>query len=125
MKIAISKRGKLLILVIPTMLVLSVSFYGVFPGDKLQADYDEIQPGMTLQEVSKILEKDKIESAHIRISFSAGEPPREVYKEVDSVLLPGGSIWVGIDENDRILKKGIQRPGIQAIWNHWKRQLGL
>lgn len=121
MKIALSNRGKLGLLVgIPIMLGLAVAFYLTFSRSALQADYDKIQIGMSASEADSFLVMEK-NRAHL-----GGDPfYLQIYVQPDSPVIPGSRICLTIDLQDRVIKKEIERPSLGRIWNHWMNQLGL
>jgi len=120
---AIGKRGKLLLVAgVPVALLLVASLYLAFHKDALQADFDKLRVGMTASEVDKIL----MESGLIN-DVSSGDLRcwRTDYREPDSFLIPSGSVVVVFDPQKGLIDKSVHRPGMDDIWNHWKRQLGL
>lgn len=123
MKLALGKRGKLLLLVgITSMLALVGSLYLGLRRDFLQEDFDNIQVGMT-QETARSILNQRMHASH----FNGYDNSTMVivFIEQDSPLLPAGVIALTVDGADLVVDKSIHHPSMAQIGNHWKRQLGL
>lgn len=130
MKLVFGKPGKLWPLIgVPIILGISVLPYWILKQSALRVICDQIQVGMTRGEVYRVWNSSEIDqNGNSRVRYGRGPDGMGhgfTLYEPDSVFLPGRIIVIDFDEDGRVARSEIQWPGIKAILNYWKRQLGL
>lgn len=124
MKLALRKRGKVLLTTGLACLVVSGASLWVTLGGP--ADYRRIKVGMTIPEVVEIHGFQDLYSRHIIVEHEGHwECHGELgYKTQATFLFPPQDVGL-VFQDDRLTHKYIQRPSLFELWTHWMNQLGL
>jgi len=122
MKLALGKRGKLLLLVgTPVVFVLACSLYLAFHKGTIEVGFDAIQVGMECKEVETILNERMIPTPTL---VAHGRYRMYTTPEEPSDLIPGTEIEVIFDDEGKLMGKSVH-PTLFECWNNWKRRLGF